>query len=250
MNLTTKSLRTLGSLSALLALGACSSWMQSLKSGITGEDTSAAAAAPKVRAPASVVETEVKAKDDAAKRKFDPFDGTGPYNEASLWNGETQDNFYFSKNILHKVGDVLIVKMEPEVNEALNLKLASVFGRSSVQQVVADEAGKAAGDAVTQKVGATVGNQNIAKAVGAAASDRTVAALDEKARYVDIDEMSVRIVELLPRNSYRIEGQRRVFVKSIPYTLKYGGVIRDEDLGPASVIASSKVVDSKMEMVK
>lgn len=231
----------------LLALAGCSSWLQGFKSGITGDDASKAAKTK--RSPSSVPAEE--APKPVASRKADPFDGTGPYNEASLWNPDSQDNFYFSKNVLHKIGDLLIVKMEPEVNDSLNLRIASVLGRNSVQQVVADEAGKAAAAGVEQKVGQAIGNENIAKAVGAAAGDRTVAALDERPnKYVDVDEISVRIMEMLPRNTYRVEGTRRVFVKSTPYTLRYSGVVRDEDVGPSSMIASSKIIDSRLEMVR
>ena len=235
---------------ALLGLTGCSSWMSGLKASILGDDnTATASAAPKTkRAPASLP-APVEEK-PVPSRKADPFDGTGPMNEASLWNGDSQDNFYFSKNVLHKIGDILIVKMEPEVNDALNLKIASVMGRGSVQQTIADEAGKAVGAAAEKKVGEAIGNENIAKAVGGAASERTVAALDERPRYVDVDEMSVRIVEMLPRNSYRIDGNKRVFLKNTPYNLRYSGVVRDEDVGPASVVVSSKVIDSKLEMVR
>lgn len=230
----------------LFALAGCSSWLQGFKSGIVGDDASKAAKTK--RSPSSLPTEE--APKPVASRKADPFDGTGPFNEASLWNPDSQDNFYFSKNVLHKIGDLLIVKMEPEVNDSLNLRIASVLGRNSVQQVVADEAGKAAAAGVEQKVGQAIGNENIAKAVGAAAGERTVAALDERPKYVDVDEISVRIMEMLPRNTYRVEGTRRVFVKSTPYTLRYSGVVRDEDVGPSSMIASSKIIDSRLEMVR
>lgn len=236
-------LRASLALSTCALLASCGT-LESWKASILGEDPP-----KKPRAPASVAPAVAEVPKPSS-RKADPFDGTGPYYEASLWNQDTQDNFYFSKNILHKVGDILIVKVEPEVNDALNLKIAAALGRSGLQQVVADEAGKAAGDAVSQKVGTALGNQNIGNAAGAAVADRTIASLDSKPRYVDVDEMSVRITELLPRNSYRIEGSKRVFVKTTPYTLRYSGVVRDDDLGPSSVIASSKVIDSKMEMVK
>lgn len=239
-------------LTALVGTTGCSSWMASLKSGILGDDDATAVAATKSvkRAPASVAPAADDTPAPTVRRKADPFDGTGPVNEGSLWDPEAQDNFYFSKNLMHKVGDLLVVKMEPEVSDALNLRIAAVVGRSSVQQVVADEAGKAVGTAVEQKVGDATGNANIAKAVGAAATDRAVASLDEKPRYVDLDEVSVRIAEVLPRNAYRIEGGKRITIRNSPYQLKYSGVVRDEDIGAGSIITSSKVIDSRLEMAK
>ena len=240
---------------SLFFLGGCSSWMSGLKASIMGDDgaaTAAAAAAAEKKKQRSLASIAAPAEEKpSASRKADPFDATGPYTEGSLWNGDSQDNFYFSKNVLHKVGDILIVKMEPDVSDALNQKIASILGRNSVQQVVADEAGKAAGAAAANAVGNATGNQNIGKAVGAAAADRTVAAIDEGTpHYIDVDEMSVRITEILPRSSYRIEGTKRVFVKNNPYTLRYFGVVRDEDIGSSSMLVSSKVIDSKLEMTK
>lgn len=180
----------------------------------------------------------------------DPWDGTGPVNEGSLWNPDSQDNFYFSKNLLHKVGDILIVKVEADVNDALNTKVASILERNTVNEVVADEAGKAVKDAVSKKVGTAIGNQNIGNAVGAAAGARAVAALDPKQKYIDLEDIPVRIVATLPRNTFRVEGARRVMIRNAPYQLKLSGIVRDEDIGGSAMIASNKVLESKMELTR
>lgn len=179
-----------------------------------------------------------------------PWSGVGPTSEGSLWRDDTQDNFYFARNVIYSVGDLLVVTVDSEINDALNLRIAQILGRTSVQQVVADEAGKAAGAEVQKQVQGVVGNERIAEAVGKDIQARTIASLDSKPRYVDVDNVTVRITELLSRGSYRVEGTKRVFVKDAPYNVKYSGIVRDEDIGANKMIASKSVLESKVELTR
>lgn len=179
-----------------------------------------------------------------------PWSGIGPVNEGSLWRDDTQDNFYFARNVIYNVGDLMVVNINSEINDALNLKIAQILGRTSVQQVVADEAGKAAGAGAEKQVQKVVNNDKVAEAVGREVQERTVASIDSKPRYVDIDNVTVRITEILSRGSYRIEGTKRVFVKDAPYNVKFSGIVRDEDIGASKMVASSAVLESKVELTR
>lgn len=228
-----------------------------IDNGSNNAGASLASAAPEPSGPnlgANEFAAQARVANERASKGFrssaDPWDGTGPVNEGSLWNPDSQDNFYFSKNLLHKVGDILIVKVENDVNDALNTKVASILERNTVNEVVADEAGKAVTDAVSKKVGTAIGNQNIGNAVGAAAGARAVAAIETKQKYIDLEDIPVRIVATLPRNTFRVEGSRRVMIRNAPYQLKLSGIVRDEDIGGSALIASNKVLESKMELTR
>lgn len=184
------------------------------------------------------------------RRQANPWDGTGPVNEGSLWNPDSQDGFLFSRNLLHKVGDVLIVKMESDINTALNTKIESLLGRQRLQDVVADETGKVVKEKTSEKVSDAVGNENVGAAVGRALGERTVASLESKSSYVQLDEVPVRILEVLPRNTFRVEGSKRITVMNAPYTFKMSGLVRDEDIGNVSMVSSSKLFESKMELTR
>jgi hypothetical protein len=116
------------------------------------------------------------------RRNANPWYGTQPDNEGSLWNSDSQDGFLFSKNLLHKIGDIIIVKIEPDISETLNEKIDSMLGRSSLNHVVADEAGNLAKDKIKGKVRKALGNDNVGEAVGEAAKERTVSSLETKRR--------------------------------------------------------------------
>jgi|GEM_PF-1324507 len=276
-------------LPGLFALGACGT-LADLKASLTGEDqvqsadASQSSAGVPTRGPASIVAYDnrgptggitgaappndpvgpdlsanefaalSKQNDDRAARGYrrnaSPWDGTGAANEGSLWNADAQDGFYFTKNLLFKIGDIVVVKIEPEVNQSLNFEIASLLGRTSVGQVVADEAGRKVASEVEGRVGKALGSEKIGEAVGAAAAEQATRALDPNARYVDISDIPVRIIETLPRNSYRVEGARRIYIKNAPYQIKLTGVVRDEDIGPQRMVASSRLFESKMELTK
>jgi flagellar basal body L-ring protein FlgH len=266
---------------ALLVLNsACSSLMSDFKMAILGDDV---AHPEETRAPASANRIEIDNRTGADfssptqgprgptlgnndfahfsshhnqrsgqgfRSNSNPWSGVGPSSEGSLWKDDTQDNFYFARNVIYSIGDLMVVNIDNEINDALNLRIAQILGRTSVQQVVADEAGKAVGAEAERQVQRVVGNDRIAEAVGRDVEGRTIASLDSKPRYVDVDNVTVRITELLNRGSYRIEGTKRVFVKDAPYNVKFSGIVRDEDIGANKMIASKSVLESKVELTR
>jgi flagellar basal body L-ring protein FlgH len=186
------------------------------------------------------------------KQSNDPWFGTGSANEGSLWNGETQDNFFFSMNTNYKVGDVIVVKVESDVNDSLNARIASLLGpqRPTARRVVAEEAGRSVAGRAAGVVGDAVGNERVAGAIGQEVGDRVTSALDLPETYVNIDEINVRIVEVLSGRRFRVEGTRRVFIRNAPYLVAMSGVLRHEDIAPNGSIASSRVLESKLELTK
>lgn len=188
--------------------------------------------------------------DNNQRTGFDPWFGTGPENEGSLWRQDTQDNFYFSRNTKFKVGDVILVKVEPAVNDSLNSRIAGIIGRNSVRQVVADETAKAVGDKVSSEVKKVIGNDAIAKAVGADAQGRAAAAVETKERYVSVDEIPVRLVEYMNGGRFRVEGASRVLIKGAPYQVQLKGILREEDVQGNGSIASNQILQSKLELTK
>lgn len=273
-------------LAALLfvLLAGCSSWMNDIKTAMVGEDTVVDSEGS--RSPASVENSNRVEIDNRTGADFsssnqkprgpqlgaseftnsyshnnsrsnqgfrsgsNPWSGVGDPSEGSLWRDDTQDNFYFARNVIYSVGDLLVVNIDSEINDALNLRIAQIIGRTSVQQVVADEAGKAAGNEVEKKVQDALGNDKIADAVGKEVQNRTISSLEGSKKFIDVDSVTVRITEILPRGSYRVEGTKRVFVKDAPYSVKYSGIVRDEDIGANKMIASKSVLESKVELTK
>jgi len=255
----------------LLLLGACASF-QEIGSFFEGEEASRAPASDTTAlelelntptdpsAPGENVSTlsqNSRLFDDAASRGYrrnvDVWDGGGHSSDGSLWNSEGQDGYFFTRNIHHKVGDFIYVKIEPDVLDIMNVKmlaLVPVERSKSVKNVVADEAGKAAATKVGDKVEEIVKNKNIADAVGDAAGQRVISSIEEKPQLLDIEEMSLRVLDILPRGTLRVEGIKRINVRATPVEIKINGVVREEDLSPTMRVASSRLMETKVELSK
>jgi flagellar basal body L-ring protein FlgH len=270
--------RVAGLATVVCALSACSS----MRDFFLGQNDEASSRAPASVVDASVSETntqsssdgrapasvqpatlganenanEIRLNDDRAHRGYrsnsDPWLGTASDNEGSLWNGETQDNFYFSRNNQFKVGDFVIMKLDNDLSESLNLKMATLYqpDHKSTRTVVAEEAGKAAGDKIANAVAKVTGNANVGAAVGADVADRAIASIDGNEKLFDLQEVPLRITEVLPRGGLRVEGTKKIFKKNVAFDLKVEGTIRDEDIGPSRTIASSRLMESKVELTK
>jgi flagellar basal body L-ring protein FlgH len=182
----------------------------------------------------------------------DPWFGTGADNDGSLWDGEGQQNFYFSVNTNYKIGDVIMVKVDSDVNDALNSRIAALLGPrgKSVRNVVAEEAGRSVASKVGDQVTKATGNDKIGAAVGESAGDKVQSSLDLAESYVNVDEIPVRITQRLDGRRFNVEGSRKVFIKNAPYQVVMKGVLRHEDIARDGSIPSSKVLESKLELTK
>lgn len=181
-----------------------------------------------------------------------PWSGTGPENEGSLWNGDTQDNFYFTQNTFFKVGDLIKVKMDSEINDSLNSRIASLLGdkAKSVRKVASEEAASAISNKVAEEVDGVVKNDRLSKAIGGELGSRVESALDLPETYVNIDEIPVRIVESLPNRVFSILGSKKIFIKNAPYQVVLSGSVRHEDILKDGSILSQNVLESRLELTK
>ena len=200
---------------------------------------------------------QMKLGNDRAQKGYrtanaDPWANSGPYNEGSLWNPDSQDNFYFTRNLVYKVGDFITVKLDPDLMESLNSKMASLYAptKPSVKSVIAEQAGAAAGSKVGAAIEKATGNSAVGAAIGDDIKDRTIASLQDKPRYFTTKEITVRVTETGTRGTVRVEGNKKLFLRSASFDLKFGGVVREDDIGSGRSVASNRVMDSKVELSK
>ncbi len=270
----TKMIKNLSAVFLFLLIGACSS-LSDLKKMAMGESQVEVEDAEKGRSPASEKKGSVVIQSsefdgdlktgpigsDLGRNEFgvpnssagkDPWYGTGPENEGSLWNGESQDNFYFTVNTSFKVGDILYVMVERDVNDTLNAKIASLLGQNgkSVRNIAAEEAKKEVESAVGDKVATAIGNKKIGEAIGRDVGQSVESSLNLEEEYVNLDKIPVRVVESLDQRLFKIAGDRRIFIRNAPYRIAMTGRIRHEDVSPDGQISSTMVLDSVVELTK
>ncbi len=267
----------------LSSLGACSTWMS-----LWGDEEGASSDSGESRAPASssgevaidnslpatglpvsdsddrqgpnLSASEFNSKmsysNDASSRGYrrnaSPWDGLGPTNEGSLWDDTAQDNFYFVRNNMFRVGDIIVVTVEQGINDTLNTRISALVNRGAPSMLAAATSNavqNAMGVRTPAELSASGAKPNNAE-IAAAATKAAIQEMRGPDRFVDVDELTVRITEILPRNTFRVSGGRRVYIRNAPYQLKLNGIVRSEDVSASRVIASGRVLDSKLELTR
>lgn len=187
-------------------------------------------------------------------------------NEGSLWASNGQTNYYFTKNKVRGVGDIITINLEPdlihdismEIKKTLNerekeveLTLASERQRNKLAGLddTKDATGATRAPASTPAPGASpVAPVNIADIPAPTLADIDVAkSLEVKAG----DPMMGEIVERYPNGNYKIRS-----VKKVPY--KNGGarlvslvaVAKNTDIGDDDTVPSSKLYEYRVEAAK
>jgi hypothetical protein len=188
------------------------------------------------------------------RRQAGIWDGIENQNEGSLWNPDNQNNFYFSRNLLYSVGDLITLDFEPEMSEVLNTRLTAIYKpllKTPPQDVVAREVSQEAGKKVEAAVGQAVKNEAIGAAMGEAVQDKTVSTLSSpKKRYFTSKDMTLRVLEVTSRGLLKVEGSKKLFLKNASFDLKVAGMLRETDITANKRIASSQLMDSKVEIIK
>ncbi len=188
------------------------------------------------------------------KRKASVWDGVENVGEGSLWNPDNQSNFYFSRNLLYSVGDLITLDIDPEMSESLNSRLTALyrpFIKAPPQDVVAREVSGEAGKKVEEVIGNAVKNDAIGAAMGEAVKEKTEQTLAApKRRYFTTKDVTLRVIEVTPRGLLKLEGSKKLFLRNAAFDLKVAGMVRETDITSSKRIASSQLMDQKVEIVK
>jgi flagellar basal body L-ring protein FlgH len=188
-------------------------------------------------------------------------------NEGSLWGSDGQTNYYFTKNKVRGIGDIVTVTVEPgmmkdvssEVKRTLTPKerdyevdLAQQRLRAQAMGLPDPDAPKGApgSDQVTTTQSAPQPNPSASPPPTPDVRQATPADIDVS-RSLDIkagDTMMAEIVERYPNGNYKIRGAKRVQYKGGPPRLiSMVGVARGQDIGEDDVVSSGKLYEYRIE---
>ncbi len=191
-------------------------------------------------------------------------------NEGSLWGSDGQTNYYFTKNKVRSVGDIVSVKIEAgllkDIGSETKRTLTSYEREHELQ--LANERIQAKylsrsqpGQGATSAPGANGNSDQVASS--ASAPDRAPAGDPNveppQATYNDIDTlkslevkendlMMAEVVERYPNGNYKIRASRKVPYKGgAPRVMMLTGIVRGTDIGEDDVINSGKLYEYKLE---
>ena len=217
-------------------------------------------------------------KNGARATRNDFVDDSG--NEGSLWASDGQTNYYFTKNKVRGVGDIVTVTAENdiirdtigEVTRSLSprereveltiaqerirakaLGLPDPEGPPSKDQVTASNAAPARSPA------AAIGAPGATGVPGADKKDdesnvRTATTSDiDLSRALQFkagDQIMTEIVERYPNGNYKIRGTKRVPYRNGYRLLSMVGVVKGSDIADDDTVSSGKLYEYRLEVLR
>lgn len=182
--------------------------------------------------------------------------------DGSLWGANGQSNYYFSKNKVRSIGDIITVNIESNLVKDTALE---------IRRTLTEKEREIELDAAKERV--AVGSKGANKdqlASSAAAPERKPA--DEKSgdaeagsakkvTLADIDvtpsmgikegdTMMAEIIERYPNGNYKIRGTKRVPYRSGYRMVHVVAVARGQDMSDEDVITSGKLYEYRVEAVR
>lgn len=173
-------------------------------------------------------------------------------NAGSLWKKVGQGSYLFSQNNLRMMGDVINVEVEGKAADNLSNKVKLIrkafarYERPLVDRKPTSQVGQVPKpeDKSQQASNQEKTTDSDKKDVSEKPEEKKEIA-ESDARF---DTVPCRIVERNADGSYRVKGQQPIFIGTKEYKLIVTGIVRPDDIS-TELVTSSKLIDSKMEIV-
>lgn len=190
-------------------------------------------------------------------------------NEGSLWASDGQTNYYFTKNKVRGIGDILTVNLEQDIVRDMTLEIRRRLtgGEVSRELMSAQERirAKAMGQAVASSTTAT-GDRAPASAEAPAEEKPAATASSDKeipvATEADIDltksvelkagdTMLAEILERYPNGNYKVRGTKRIPYKNgAPRLMTMMGIVRGADVTEDDKLDSGKLYEYRLDATR
>jgi flagellar basal body L-ring protein FlgH len=183
-------------------------------------------------------------------------------NEGSLWGSDGQTNYYFTKNKVRSVGDIVTVNVEEglikdigtEVKRTLDENEKQAEMALAQQRALARHGGDKNKDSLsTSQAAPTTAGGPGPSSVNGGAPQVTPEDIDVS-KSIELkagDFVMAEITERYPNGNYKISGTKRVIYKNgSPRLVNLVGVVRGSDIGDNDTVASGKLYEYRLEAVR
>ncbi len=194
-------------------------------------------------------------------------------NEGSLWASDGQTNYYFTKNKIRGVGDIVSVKVEEglvkdsanEIARTLNSRERQMELEIAQDRIRSKAFGLPGPDAKPGADALATSNAAPARApAGAAGADPQKTDKDVEVRRatpadIDVaksmelkagDNIMSEIIERYPNGNYKIRGSKKVAYRNGYRILSMVGIVKGSDIGEDDSVASGKLYEYRLEALR
>ena len=175
-------------------------------------------------------------------------------NDGSLWGSDGQTNYYFTKNKVHSVGDIVTLQLDDQMVKDMSMEVKKTLSENDLDYELDQTQKKMAADAQKGRTPASA-----AGAPAAPAKDAKSEAEPEvpKASFADIDlsqnlgiktgdTMMAEIVERYPNGNYKLRGAKRLGYRGGTRTMGVIGVARGADLDESDTVNTGKLYEYRV----
>lgn len=155
-------------------------------------------------------------------------------NEAMKGSSSATAASLYSDLRAHGVGDILTITVAEQTS-------ASATANTQAAQNESVNAMTGASGLIKQffgSLGLSAGNSRTATGTGATSRTGNI-----------VTTLSVKVVEVLPNGTLRVEGKRVVAINKETQEVTFSGLVRPEDIGSDNSIPSNLVADAKVTLV-
>lgn len=183
--------------------------------------------------------------------------------EGSLWASDGQTNYYFTKNKIRSVGDIVTINLEDGLLKDVGLEIRRTLDKEERErELELAQLKLAAGD----RAPATAAKPAAAKPE----PGKEPAATKEEAKSDDVrdatladidvlprlsiktgDQMLAEIVERFPNGNYKIRGSKKVpYQAGAPRVVNFVAIVRSQDISEEDLVASGKLYEYRLEAIR
>ncbi len=163
----------------------------------------------------------------AQRKRYTAQDLEDNDNDGSLWSGDGQENFFFSKNKARNIGDLILIKVQKKLKKEMTQELSRAFPSKKKRK---KKAAKGAPPATPAP--ATAKNDSAGK------SSKIY------------DQVSSIIVESINKNHVLLRGKKDVLYKKRKRILEIQALISRRDIGEDDSISSSKFIETNILVLR
>jgi flagellar L-ring protein precursor FlgH len=166
---------------------------------------------------------------------------------ASLWDGSGQQNYLFSRNLQKSVGDLVTIRLDKKTKRQLideyEAEYASITTRKKRSRYMKHLLGSKEEFSRKEVKRLLKKNSKYSERL----YQKKKAPKSSKKRILSSDEITARVVQVMPNGAYKIQGVQRLVVKKKPYKMILAGMIKSADIGPDDSVISSRMIDTKIK---
>jgi flagellar basal body L-ring protein FlgH len=184
-------------------------------------------------------------------------------NDGSLWASDGQTNYFFTKNKVRAVGDIITIVSEPDFVRDMGIEIARTLSPSERDQELelaqerlnkSDSLKTSAASPDGSPAGAGAPGRSPAVTDSGESVTRTATAGDIDVRpsmeFKAGDPIMAEIVERFPNGNYKIRGSKKVPYRGTFRYVNMLAVVRGTDISDNDTVKSGKLYEYRLEAVR